>query len=259
MIKETFRTTNEEPRQGDNPWDTLAESPWANKKDGTSEALGEKRTPVEPTYIGKLRKIAARVERIPENAMLDSMLLKGPAAFMDLFRVEAGSGRSDELIVSMLDEQIKNEYIRRYDLPAEATWEEIYDADSDAFYDDCERANLSLSEESSNYIGKAPEEYRKILIKRYGLSKDETLDVAKRIMINQCTIMERRIEDGSSLGYLRDYMMDERPMASSRGVARLDDSLPGDTRSNVGVPADEDATRSLGRWNPFNIFGNKNK
>ena len=65
---------------------------------------------------------------------------------MSLLRAKIGAGRSKELIISMLDEQVKNDYIRRYDLPKDATWEDIRDEDVDAFIDDCEDNGLSLDE-----------------------------------------------------------------------------------------------------------------
>ena len=69
-----------------------------------------------------MRQRIARIEGVSENATLDSMILYGPGAFMSLLQAKIGAGRSKELIISMLDEQVKNDYIRRYDLPKDATW-----------------------------------------------------------------------------------------------------------------------------------------
>ena len=217
MFGKIFRQNNnrfekpsdtEDGSKTSNPWETLTKGPitTVEKNDDSVSASSEKVPTYEPTYISKIRKMAASTEKMPENATLDGMLLRAPAEFLRVVDSKIGSGRSNELVVSMLDEQIKNEYLRRYDLPKDATWEDVYDADVDAFMDDCLDANLDFKEGTDNYYEKHPEEYRKVLVRRYGLSEDTSLEVARKIMVDQDAIMNARIEDGTSLNYLEKYL-----------------------------------------------------
>ena len=201
--------TSEEPAS---IWDTLANEPFAG--DSRSNAR-EKDIPREASYISSIRQRIARMEGVSENATLDSMILYGPGAFMSLLQAKVGAGRSKELIISMLDEQVKNDYIRRYDLPKDATWEDIRDEDVDAFIDDCEDNGLSLDEGDDNYFLKHPEEYRKVLVKRYELPEDTSLETARGVFMAQDEIMNERINNGSSFGYLEKYIEDRQQ--NSRG------------------------------------------
>ena len=145
---------------------------------------------------------------------------------MSLLQAKIGAGRSKELIISMLDEQVKNDYIRRYDLPKDATWEDIRDEDVDAFIDDCEDNGLSLDEGDDNYFLKHPEEYRKVLVKRYELLEDTSLETARGVFMAQNEIMNERINNGSSFGYLEKYIEDRQQSGrGNSGVIRVNNPL----------------------------------
>jgi hypothetical protein len=145
---------------------------------------------------------------------------------MSLLQAKVGAGRSKELIISMLDEQVKNDYIRRYDLPKDATWEDIRDEDADAFIDDCEDNGLSLDEGDDNYFLKHPEKYRRVLVKRYELPKDTSLETARGVFMAQNEIMNERINNGSSFRYLEKYIADKQQSDyGNSGVVKISNPL----------------------------------
>lgn len=214
--------TSEEPA---NIWDALVNEPFAGDSRNASNAR-EKDIPSEVSYISSIRQRIARIEGVSEDATLDGMILYGPGAFMSLLQAKVGAGRSKELIISMLDEQVKNDYIRRYDLPKDATWEDIRDEDVDAFIDDCEDNGLSLDEGDDNYFLKHPEEYRKVLVKRYELPEDTSLETARGVFMAQNEIMNERINNGSSFGYLEKYIEDRQQSGrGNSGVIRVNNPL----------------------------------
>ena len=214
--------TSEEPAS---IWDALANEPFAGDSRNASNAR-EKDIPREASYISSMRQRIARIEGVSENATLDSMILYGPGVFMSLLQAKVGAGRSKELIISMLDEQVKNDYIRRYDLPKDATWEDIRDEDVDAFIDDCEDNGLSLDEGDDNYFLKHPDEYRKVLVKRYELPEDTSLETARGVFVAQNEIMNERINNGSSFGYLEKYIEDKQQSdRGNSGVIRVNNPL----------------------------------